>query len=580
MPTLPIPSLQETKSKLLEWIKPLVSEEQYKKTKQVAETFFAEGGEAEKLQQKLQEFDCDRDGSWLTPLWEDMYLKHRDSLPLTSNFNILLNRVQQPQPQLAGKICFLMREFYHKMIDETLEPQFFKGNPLDMGQYTKLFRSMRMPQKNRDGFYVADYDKKANHVLVLYNNNFYQVPVTNEEGIPYSAEAISSAIEAKVFRDKRDGVNVGVFTTAERNEAAEIYDKLKRSTVNDHNLQLIADSLFILSFDRVSETSEEALENLMLHPGNKYFDKTIQIVITKHGDIGLNIEHSAVDGMTISTVVSHIYEGIHKEHRQTSCISEQPEVQKLEWEITHEMEERLEQLEETYFEKTKELSLLTTTFTDFGKEKIKELRLSPDAFFHMALQLAQYRTYGEFRSVYEPVSVGHFLEGRTECARAISVEKRTLVEAIESGEESNETLYSLMQAASDAHSARIKECQKGLGVERHLFGLEQMYHRFGEELGINALPMLFQDPGYLALRHDFISTSGMAYQNAKARMFAPVVRNGHGLAYFILDHMISMNLSSYSENEFKGKQLLNHLIQALHELQMIAENAVFVEDIS
>ena len=284
--------------------------------------------------------------------------------------------------------------------------------------------------------------------------------------------------------------------------------------------------------------------------------------------------------MTISTVVSHIYEGIHKEHRQTSCISEQPEVQKLEWEITHEMEERLEQLEETYFEKTKELSLLTTTFTDFGKEKIKELRLSPDAFFHMALQLAQYRTYGEFRSVYEPVSVGHFLEGRTECARAISVEKRTLVEAIESGEESNETLYSLMQAASDAHSARIKECQKGLGVERHLFGLEQMYHRFGEELGINALPMLFQDPGYLALRHDFISTSGMAYQNAKARMFAPVVRNGHGLAYFILDHMISMNLSSYSENEFKGKQLLNHLIQALHELQMIAENAVFVEDIS
>lgn len=580
MPTLPIPSLQETKSKLLEWIKPLVSEEQYKKTKQVAETFFAEGGEAEKLQQKLQEFDCDRDGSWLTPLWEDMYLKHRDSLPLTSNFNILLNRVQQPQPQLAGKICFLMREFYHKMIDETLEPQFFKGNPLDMGQYTKLFRSMRMPQKNRDGFYVADYDKKANHVLVLYNNNFYQVPVTNEEGIPYSAEAISSAIEAKVFRDKRDGVNVGVFTTAERNEAAEIYDKLKRSTVNDHNLQLIADSLFILSFNRVSETSEEALENLMLHPGNKYFDKTIQIVITKHGDIGLNIEHSAVDGMTISTVVSHIYEGIHKEHRQTSCISEQPEVQKLEWEITHEMEERLEQLEETYFEKTKELSLLTTTFTDFGKEKIKELRLSPDAFFHMALQLAQYRTYGEFRSVYEPVSVGHFLEGRTECARAISVEKRTLVEAIESGEESNETLYSLMQAASDAHSARIKECQKGLGVERHLFGLEQMYHRFGEELGINALPMLFQDPGYLALRHDFISTSGMAYQNAKARMFAPVVRNGHGLAYFILDHMISMNLSSYSENEFKGKQLLNHLIQALHELQMIAENAVFVEDIS
>lgn len=578
LPKLPIPPLQETKSKLLEWLKPLVSHEQYAETEKVVEHFFKEGGEAEKLQQKLREWNRHQDGNWLTPLWDDMYLQHRNSLPLTSNFNILLNRVQQPQ--LAAKICFLIREFYHMIIDETLEPQFFKGKPLDMTPYMKLFRSVRIPQKNSDRFYVADFEKRANHVVILYNNHFYRLPVTNEEGIPYSVDAISRAIKTKVFRDKSEGVNIGVFTTAERNEAAEIYVKLKQSPANAENLQMIADSLFILSIDQESESSEEALRNLMLHPCNKYFDKTIQIVITKHGDIGLNIEHSAVDGMTISTVVSHLNKGLQKEYSETAYLSEPPEVRKLEWRLTQEMEERLEQLETTYLEKTKDLSLLTTTFADFGKENIKELRLSPDAFFHMALQLAMFRTYGEFRSVYEPVSVGHFLGGRTECARATSIEKRTLVEAIEKGEESNATLYRLMQVASDAHSARIRACQKGMGVERHLFGLEQMYHRFGRELGMHTLPEIFQDPGYLTLCHDFISTSGTIYQNAKARMFAPVVRVGHGLAYFILDHTISLNLSSYIENELKGKQLMKHLIQALQELRLIAESEVFVEDIS
>ncbi|GAA0308195.1 carnitine O-acetyltransferase [Gracilibacillus halotolerans] len=579
LPKLPVPPLNHTKVKLLEWIEPLVSNEQYEKTRQVVHQFFRPGGDAGKLQQQLRAWDQARDGSWLTPLWEDMYLKHRGSLPLTSNFNILL---EANQTDIAGKISFLLRELYHSIIDETLEPHFFKGKPLDMGQYTKLFRSVRIPQLDKDTFYVAEHDKKDNHVVILYKNNVYKVPVTNEEGIPYSIDAISSAIQSRLEKDadENDSVNVGIFTTAERDEAAQLYNKLKQSNVNADTLQTIADSLAIISIDECSETSQEALENLMLHPTNKHFDKTIQIVLTKNGEVGFNIEHSAVDGMTVSTVVGHIFNGLQKELIQTDCCTEAPRIEKKEWDLSEDVKIRLEQLRFKYLAQSKEFSLLKTTFNDFGAEKIKELQISPDAFFHMALQLAQYRTYGEFKSVYEPVSVGYFHEGRTENARATSMEKRILVEAIESGEESNETLYSLMKIASNAHSARIQYCQKGLGVERHLFGLEQMYYRFGDQLGINELPELFRDEGYVKLRHDFISTSGMIYPGARSRMFAPVVEDGHGLAYFILDHSISLNLSSFTVNEFKGKQLMNHMIAALEELRMIAEDEMFIEDIS
>src|SRR5690606_38743534 len=123
LPKLPVPPLNHTKVKLLEWIEPLVSNEQYEKTRQVVHHFFQPGGDAEKLQKQLRAWDQARDGSWLTPLWEDMYLEHRGSLPLTSNFNILL---EANQTDIAGKISFLLRELYHSIIDETLEPHFFK----------------------------------------------------------------------------------------------------------------------------------------------------------------------------------------------------------------------------------------------------------------------------------------------------------------------------------------------------------------------------------------------------------------------------------------------------------------------
>src|SRR5690625_7486873 len=105
-----------------------------------------------------------------------------------------------------------------------------------------------------------------------------------------------------------------------------------------------------------------------------------------------------------------------------------------------------------------------------------------------------------------------------------------------------------MQTAITAYFQRIRYCQKVFGIERHLYGLEQMYYLFGAELGLKELPAIFLDEGYTTLRHEFISTSGMAYENDRYRMFATVEKDGHGVAYFILDDSICINISSYTEN--------------------------------
>lgn len=472
--------------------------------------------------------------------------------------------------ELAGKICYFVAELYHAIIDEKIAPAKMRGTPLDMGQYRKFFRSVRIPKLGKDELHVAPFDKKNNHIVLLYKSNVYKVDVTNNEGAIYSSKAIADVIEKTFQKEQYEGVRAGMFTTAERDQAAAVYEQLSVSKINADILETIADSLIVISIDEESESSEEAIKNLMLSGENKYFDKTIQVVITKSGELGYSIEHSAVDGTTIFTVISYVNEGLRRPDNETVYTREKPAIEKKEWHISQEIATSLATFQDNFAQIKKDFHIKSRTFEAFGSDEIKGMNFSPNAFFHMALQIAQFRTFGKFGSVYEPVLTRFFYEGRTECARATSREKLNLVSALTSGDQSNEKLYNLMQEASDAHSLRILACQKGLGVERHMYGLEQIYKLYGADLGMTETPEIFKDKGYLTMRHDFISTSGMAYDNVKYRIFGPVVEGGYGLAYILLDKSISINISCRSSEKESARRLTNHLVDALHELRSIA----------
>lgn len=572
---LPIPKLKSTKQKLIDWIEPLVTKDELQQSIKVIEQFFQRKGSAEKLQAKLKQWKKSQNGNWLTPFWDDLYLKSRHSLPLTANFNILLKTApyikNKTTAQLAGQISLLIAEFYHKIIDEQIEPDYFRGQPLAMNQLNNIFCSMRVPQVGRDKFQIAPFNKKNNYIIFLYKNNFYKVPVTNNEGNFYNISNLIAAIEQCLQKEQTDSVNVGLYTVADRDRAAEIYADLNKSKTNQRILTTIANCLAIISVDEKSETATEAIKNLMLSPENKFFDKTVQIVITKSRQIGFNVEHSSLDGTSFAKVVTYIDQGLQSPLIKTKKQSTEIIPEKQIWDLTKEIKAKLAEINREYCQRAQNYALISNTFSQFGAEKIKQNRLSPDAFFQMALQIAQYRTYGKFNSVYEPVTVRFFREGRTECARATSIEKCNLVKALESGQYTKKRLYELMQLASNAHSKRIKQCQQGLGIERHLLGLERMFALFGTELEIEEKPAIFEDEGYKRLCYDFISTSGVAYTNAQYRMFAPTVRDGHGVAYFLRENSISINISSFATNEAKGIELMNHLSNGLQELQAIAK---------
>ena len=57
------------------------------------------------------------------------------------------------QVDMAAHIICATLKFIEKVVEETLEPDEFKGFPLDMLQYERMVASSRIPKRGRDEFF-------------------------------------------------------------------------------------------------------------------------------------------------------------------------------------------------------------------------------------------------------------------------------------------------------------------------------------------------------------------------------------------------------------------------------------------
>jgi len=170
-------------------------------------------------------------------------------------------------------------------------------------------------------------------------------------------------------------------------------------------------------------------------------------------------------------------------------------------------------------------------FTDFGKEHIKTLGLSPDSFVQIGIQLAQYKIFQEVFNAYESVMTKQFLGGRTETMRPLTRESLAFVK--------NPTLEGL-RVASLKHVERINECKNGQGIERHLFGLKKAHEKL---FPLKMLPKIFSSPGYKAITTDYFSTSTSSSLGMRYAGYGPLIKDGFAVRYLVYKDRLHFVLS-------------------------------------
>jgi len=565
LPRLPLPALEDTCRKLLEWSQPLLSSEDYDSSKKAVDYFISSEGKGPFLQKKLTALRNRKDTlNWLEPFWYGTYLGNRLPLPVNSNVAFVLEKNiesrNMPQAEFSANLLVSLFEYRNLLYSGNMDIDFQGKNALCMSQYKTLLGTARIPGQELD---ILKTVNDSNHVAVIANGRYYKINAPFEADIAKNYTHFYNSIKMILKKSETEGnFPVGCLTSTDRTSWAKNRNNIiELDPSNADSLNQIEGALAILALDSNEYESDSQMFKNMLcgNSRNRWYDKSIQLILSRDGHFAINYEHSGVDGTTLGNLVRFIYKNTkpHEEIKEGYVAHEVEEICfTLDGHIKNEIEKAEAESEKAF----NGLSIEVLLFDKFGKTRIKESKTSPDSFIQIAFQLAQMKTFGKVSNTYEAVMTKQFLHGRTEAMRPVTPESIAFA---------NEPTSDNFRKAMAKHIERISECKNGYGIDRHLFGLKKMHE---ENFPGDDLPEIFYSPSYREICRNFFSTSTSNPKGLLHAGYGPVIEDGYGLRYLIYGDELHFVLSSKVHNSGNLLKLKSNLEESLIEIASILES--------
>ncbi|XP_037951758.1 choline O-acetyltransferase-like [Teleopsis dalmanni] len=518
-----------------------------------------------------------------------MYMDIRIPLPINSNPGMVL-------PPMRFVTVHDVARFAARIIDGIMQHKELldsgslpiertasreKNQPLCMAQFYRLLGSCRRPGVDRDSQFYTQQKTDDQHVIVMCRNQMYSVILKASDRGKLSESEIASQIlyvlsDAPCLPAKPPPV--GLLSAEPRTLWAQDRATLQLDERNQRILDLIDTALFVLCLDEPlpltfnacgfngAETSvhyacnrdETNMAHEMIHgggseynSGNRWFDKTMQIIICNDGTWGLCYEHSSSEGLAVVQLLEKIYKNIIEHPTDNNGVPQHhlPPPERLEWDIPSEINKRFAQATVTVNKAIDNLDFYVYRYRGYGKSFIKSCQVSPDVYIQLALQLAHFKLYGHLVATYESASTRRFLLGRVDCIRAASTEALDWAKAMCQDEGANVGLESDREDEDDTRKVKFSIYSKdhlrelfrcavarqtevmvqnilGNGIDIPLLGLREASKEVTGELH-----ELFTDESYNIANCFLLSTSQVPCSTDSFMGYGPVTPRGYGCSY-------------------------------------------------
>ncbi|CAH2321315.1 choline O-acetyltransferase [Pelobates cultripes] len=568
LPKLPIPPLQQTMDMYLKCMKHLVSEEQYKKTKQIVERFALPGGVGEMLQQKLLE-KRDNTENWIHQYWlDDMYLNNRLPLPVNSspavifarhNFKDTNDHLRFTANLISGVLDYKTLLDLHALPMDYARGQ-LSGQPMCMKQYYGLFSSYRLPGGNKDTLVAQESSimPEPEHIIVACNNQFFVLDVVINFRRLSEGDLFTQLLKIVRMAGNEDErlPPIGLLTSDGRFEWAQAREMLMKDSTNRDSLDMIERCMCLVCLDAPTgmELNDTNRALQLLHGGgydkngaNRWYDKPMQFVVGRDGVCGTICEHSPFDGIVLVQCTEHLLKYMKNSPKKlvrADSVSELPAPRRLRWKCSPEIQGHLASSAEKLQRIVNNLDFTVYKFKNYGKEFIKKQRMSPDAYIQVSLQLAFYKCHRKLVPTYESASIRRFQMGRVDNIRSSTAEALTFVKAMVDGKSTipdTEKMQYLREAIMAQTNYTILAIT-GMAIDNHLLALRELAREHCKEL-----PELFTDEMYLASNRFILSTSQVPTTMEMFCCYGPVVPNGYGSCYNPQPEHILFCISSFRE---------------------------------
>ncbi|UYV78943.1 CPT1A [Cordylochernes scorpioides] len=584
LPRLPLPPLNDTMTRYLQSVRPLLNDEQYDRMVKYSEEF--KRGIGKKLQRYL----------WLKNWWatnyvsdwweEYVYLRGRSPLMVNSNYYAIDALMANPTKNQASRAANLIHAamLFRRGIDrQTMKPIMVQGVPLCSWQYERTFNTTRIPGIEGGKWLVLPVvepvsdklcgsDKlvhfsDSQHVVVYHKGRFFKLPVY------YMARHLKPAeLEVQLEKIINDPSppqpgeeHLAALTASERSEWAKARMEYFSKGVNRNSLGLIEKAAFMVildddSYDYNPEDPSclDRFGQAMLHGKgyDRWFDKSFNLIVAKNGRAGLNAEHSWADAPIIghlwefSIAQDFLYLGYSDEGKcRGSCEIELCPPQRLIWDLPAPCVATIDRCVLGAKSLLGDVDLHLLVHSAYGKGFMKKCRLSPDAFIQMGLQLAYYRDAGKFNLTYEASMTRLFREGRTETVRPVTMESCAWVRSMVDASSDPDNCKELLRKACQRHQRSYQDAMCGQGIDRHLFCLYVISKYL--EVDSQFLKEVLSEPWRLSTSQTPQGQTGLLDVNKNPEYisagggFGPVADDGYGVSYIIAgEDLVFFHISS------------------------------------
>ncbi|KAI7796587.1 putative choline O-acetyltransferase [Triplophysa rosa] len=501
LPKVPVPDLQHTLNMYLRSVKHVVSKTQFCKTKAMVEMFGKPGGLGERLQKQLLE-RRDATENWMYEYWlDDMYLKNRLALPVNSSPALVFPK--QPFRDFKDSLMFAAH----------------------------LIRSFFVLNVTGGSSQLNDTDVQE-ELLWIY-------------------EQTQNSVQKQPA--------VGLLTSDSRTEWSKAREKLLKDPINRESLELMESCMCIICLDEPMgfQPSDTDRALMMLHGvgpnkngANRWYDKPLQFVIGADGVCGVIPEHSPSEGIVVVQCAEYLLKHMRSGSGKASPglkTSERPRPCRLVWRCSADVQEMLDSAADHLQSLVRNLDMNIFTFQLYGKEFIKQQKMSPDAYIQVALQLAIYRCYRRPVATYESASLRRFHEGRVDNIRSATSEALEFVKAMTDDATSIQDTEKMkkLQTAVDTQTEITALVTAGMGTDNHLLGLREM----AEMMKIET-PDIFTDETYGISNNFILSTSQVPTTMEMFCCYGPVIPDGYGVCYNPQSDHIVFCVSSFRGSQF------------------------------
>ena len=583
LPRVPLPTLDGSCRRFLDWCAPLLTDEQLAETEAAVDEFLRPGSPAHVLHAALARYDA-RPGvhSWLDRFWPSRYLGRRDRIALNANYFFLFTDPEGRQTQVRRAAGLIAAALHYKVLldDERIPPAVQRGRPMTMEQNKFLFSTTRIPGEAQDTVRAPYGDEwpgpsPFRHIVVFRRGNAFRMDVLGTDGRPLALDDLEAGLSAVIAAGSTQApadTSVGRLTTKARAEWAHSRQRLLAlDPANAAALDTIETALFCVCLDDVAPRDDlEACDHL-LHgdSGNRWFDKALSFVVFADGTAGINVEHCGLDGTTILQLVDFILGTPTEDHSARSGAGAHgpPAVEPVTFVLDEDLRADVQAAGDAFAQYAADTATTTVSFADFGSDRAKQLGISPDALVQMAYQLAQHRSKGLVGATYEAIATRQYRHGRTEAMRVVTPEVLRFVATMDDPGADRDARTAALRLAAERHVARAQECQRGEAPEQHLWELQLIQKREGASLGASAPLALYDSPGWRVMRHDYLSTSAAPSVNIRYFGFGATSPQCIGVAYVLLPDRLNLYLSTPLVEGEAMHAFAGELGKAIDELQ-------------